>query len=78
MGWWRSWIKKFVSKHYRDAEAMVGDMESYWCMGEAIGYRQARNNLAFWKRLARKHKIPLIKDRVAFGGYGIEEDTRND
>ena len=53
--------------------SLVGDMESYWYLGEAVGYRSARNSLAFWTKLDRKYKIKILskKERVEYGGYGI-------
>ena len=49
-------------------------MESYWYMGEAVGYKAERGNLAFWTKMARRFGVKTMNKihRGEFGGYGYE------
>lgn len=63
-----------IRKRYRSACYEVGCAESYWFMGEAIGYQLMRDNLAYWTKQTKKFKIQIAnkEERIKFGGYGIE------
>ena len=58
-------------KKYINIVQVVGDMESYSYLGEAVGYRVARNKLASITKKVKRIVVPMSsKERIEFGGYG--------
>ena len=70
--------KQDIIDEYKHVAEVVGDMESYIYMGEPIGYRNWRNNLAIMTRKLRSiGYIPFTKnERFLYGGYGEKIELR--
>lgn len=67
-----------IKRRYLKLAWVVGDMESYLYMGVAVGYEGARNALAKWTRIIRKHGYtPLTQaERINLGGYSVDDAVK--
>lgn len=70
--------EKIVIHKYVSTGLAWGDAESYWFMGEPVGYESLCNRMNFWESKYKKlGYIPIERERwVEAGGYGREYESQ--